>query len=64
VVKHGLKYKAQIRYNGKMMYIGLYCTKLEAAENFDACARKIGKSKNLNFPDKTNYSHVSLPQWL
>ena len=46
-----------------MKYIGLYSTKTEAAEHYDMCARKLGKVK-FNFPNKTDFFHINLPQWL
>jgi hypothetical protein len=68
---HSIKnpYKTQIQYNGKFKYIGCFKTAKEAAEHFDACARFIlsktkGYSRKLNFPQRSDWSHLTLPKWL
>ena len=58
------RYQACIRFNEKVKYIGIYASAYEAAEHWDACARKIGKSKKLNFPLTKDLSHIILPTWL
>ena len=62
-------YQAQIGYNGKVKHIGFFKTAKEAAENFDACARLLpskfrGRSRKLNFPQRSDWSHFTLPKWL
>ena len=62
-------YYAQIGYNEKIKYIGSFDTAKEAAEHFDACARLLpsktkGRPRKLNFPQKSDWSHLTLPKWL
>jgi hypothetical protein len=59
-----IRYRAQIYICGKAMFIGYFQTSYEAAENWDACARKKGRTNKLNFPLNTNLSHIKLPDWI
>ncbi len=48
--KGSKKWKAHISVNGKMIYLGMFCSKLEAAKRYDDEAKKIGgEFANLNF---------------
>lgn len=51
--KQGSKtWQAQIKYNGKTHYLGIYLTEEEAARAYDAKARELyGDQARLNFPD-------------
>ena len=62
-------YQARIVYNGKVKHIGCFKTAKEAAEHFDACARLFpsktkGRPRKLNFPQRSDWSHLTLPNWL
>jgi hypothetical protein len=70
-LNHSIKnpYYAQIGYNKKVKYIGKFKTAKEAAEHFDACARLLpskfrGQPRKLNFPQRSDWSHITLPKWL
>lgn len=52
VYRHNRKWKARIKWNGKLLYLGLYATKEQAAVAYDQAAIKYyGEFANLNFPD-------------
>jgi hypothetical protein len=57
-------YRATIGLNQKIKSIGYFSSAYEAAEHWDACARKIGKSPRLNFVLTKDLSHIILPKWL
>ena len=57
-------YKASIQYNGKVKSIGYYSSAIEAAEHWDMCARKIGRTRKLNFSLTKDLSHMRVPKWL
>jgi hypothetical protein len=64
-----ISYVSRINYNGKNKHIGTFKTAKEAAEHYDACARlvpkaKTGRPRKLNFPQRSDWSHLSLPKWL
>ena len=64
-----ISYQALISYNGKMRHIGTFNTAKEAAEHYDACARlilttKTGRLRKFNFPQRSDWSHITLPKWL
>ena len=51
--KHRKKWHAQIKHNGKQIYIGRYKDKEEAARAYDAKAKELhGEYAHLNFPDE------------
>jgi hypothetical protein len=63
-----ISYRARIGYDGKKKYIGYFKTAKEAAEHYDACVRifpkpKKGSDRQLNFPERSDWSHLSLPKW-
>jgi hypothetical protein len=52
VFPHGSNWKVQIRVGGKILHIGVYSTREEAAHAYDKAAIKYhGEFANLNFPD-------------
>ena len=64
-----ISYRAEISYNGKNKCIGTFKTAKEAAEHYDACARSLPRPKNghrriFNFPERSNWSHITLPKWI
>ena len=54
--------RATIYLNGKTKAAGYFSSAYEAAECWDACTRKIGKSKKLNFALTKDLSHITLPK--
>ena len=61
-----IPYHARISYNGKWKYIGSFKTATEAGKHYDACARLFAskfknRPRNLNFSQKRDWSHISLP---
>ena len=62
-------YQAIIGYNGKKKHIGSFKTVKETAQHYDACARLIPRAKHahrrkVNFPERSDWSHIALPKWL
>jgi hypothetical protein len=53
IIKNAKKpYRAQVRVNSKMMYLGFYVTAEEAAKAYDRAAIKYyGDFARLNFPE-------------
>ena len=52
-----------------MKQIGTFNTAKEASEHYDACSRlllkaKKGRPRKLNFPKRSDWSHITLPRWL
>lgn len=55
ILKKSTKFKAQIFYEGKVLYIGQFETAEMAAKAYDAKARELfGEFAKLNFPEKQN----------
>ena len=65
-----ISYVSRISYNAKNKHIGTFKTAKEAAQHFDACSRLLPTSKTgprrrkLNFPKRSNWSHITLPKWI
>lgn len=53
VVVHGKKWQAQIQLNKKMIHLGTYPTREDAARTYDEAAKRLhGEFATLNFPDE------------
>ena len=61
-----MSYFSRIQYNGKRKHIGTFKTAKEGAEHYDACSRLLptGRHRKLNFPQRSDWSHINLPRWL
>jgi len=55
--KQTSKWRASIRVNGKLRYLGIFADEADAASAYDAAARKhFGEFARLNFPTETEQS--------